>query len=130
MAKSLSELLADFFWGLARLFDRAPEANPDVLTISEDAGLNAINVLANDRDPDRGAALHIASIKTTGLKGTDAVSADGKHIVYDPGTAFQSLGAGQSATEVVKYTVADQFGKTSTSSATITIVGVNDAAVL
>src|SRR5258705_185820 len=119
MAKSLSELLADLFAELARFLDRAPEAKPDFLKISEDAGLNTINVLANDRDPDKGAALHIASIKTAGLKGTAAVSADGKHIVYDPGTAFQSLGAGQSATEVVKYTVADQFGKTSTSSVTI-----------
>ena len=128
--KSLSELLADLFAELARFLDRAPEARPDFLTIGEDAGLSTINVLANDRDPDRGAILHIASIKTAGLKGNAAISADGKHVVYDPGTAFQSLAAGQSATEVVKYTVADQFGKTSTSSVTFTIVGANDAAVL
>src|SRR5882724_6929495 len=130
MAKSLSELLADLFESLFRFFDRPPHANPDHLRISEDAGLSTIDVLANDHDPDRHSVLHVSSIKTAGLKGTAAISADGKHIVYDPGQAFQSLAAGQTATEIVKYTVADQFGKTSTSSVTITIVGVNDAAVL
>jgi VCBS repeat-containing protein len=134
MAKSLGDLLADLISdllaGLAKLLDRPPEANPDFARISEDAGRSTIDVLANDRDPDRDASLHIASIKTTGLKGTASISADGRHIVYDPGNAFQSLAAGQTATEVVKYTVTDQYGKTDTSSVTITIVGVNDAAVL
>src|SRR5882724_1343431 len=130
MAKSLSELFAELFEDLFRVFDRPPQANPDHFKITEDAGLSTIDVLANDRDPDRHSVLHVSSVKTAGLKGTAAISADGKHIVYDPGQAFQSLAAGQTATEIVKYTVADQFGKTSTSSVTITIVGVNDAAIL
>ncbi|WP_436214074.1 VCBS domain-containing protein, partial [Bradyrhizobium sp. LjRoot220] len=127
--KSIFDFLSDFITGIFYFFDRPPVARPDAARIGEDAGLTSLDVLSNDRDPDWGDTLHVASIRGN-LKGAASISADGRHIDYNPGNAFQYLGAGQTATEVIRYTVADRFGKTSESIARVTIVGENDAAVL
>ena len=127
--KSIFDFISDFITGIFYFFDRPPVARPDVARIGEDAGLTSLDVLSNDRDPDWGDTLHVAAVRGN-LKGVASVSADGKHIDYDPGSAFQYLAAGQTATEIIRYTVADRFGKTSESIARVTIVGANDAAVL
>src|SRR6185312_1904960 len=45
---------------------------------------------------------------------------------YDPNGAFQSLGAGETATDTFTYTMKDGSGVTSTATVTVTIVGEND----
>ena len=110
------------------LFNLPPVANPDVAKISEDAGLTALDVLSNDLNPNSDDPLHVTFVGGS-LKGSASISADGKHINYDPGSAFQYLNAGQTATEVIKYVIANSFGR-SLSSVTVTIVGANDAAIL
>ena len=52
------------------------------------------------------------------------MAADGSYL-YDPNGAFDTLGAGQTATDSFSYTVADGFGGTAVGQATITITGVN-----
>ncbi len=51
------------------------------------------------------------------------VTDSGGSAVYDPGLLFQSLGAGQTATDTFTYTLKDSFGLTMT----VTVTGVNDA---
>src|SRR5207248_6034002 len=54
------------------------------------------------------------------------VQADGSYR-YDPNGQFESLHAGQTATDTFTYTLADAAGATSTAAVTITIQGANDA---
>ena len=54
------------------------------------------------------------------------VQADGSYR-YDPNGQFESLRAGQTATDTFTYTLADAAGATSTAAVTITIQGANDA---
>ncbi|SFN60836.1 VCBS repeat-containing protein [Bradyrhizobium sp. Rc3b] len=106
-----------------------PVANADAVTIGEDAGATAINVLANDTNP-AGGTLRVTSVNTQGILGTVSIAADGHSIAYTPGSAFQSLRAGQSASESFTYTVTNSAGLTSTATATVTIQGANDAAII
>ena len=110
--------------------NQAPVANADTATVSENAGATTINVLGNDTDPNSGDTLRVQSVNTAGLFGTVTIGANGANIAYTPAASFQSLGAGQTATETFSYTVADAAGATSTATVTVTIVGANDAAVI
>ena len=49
---------------------------------------------------------------------------------YDPNGQFDSLGLGQTATDTFAYTVADNHGASSTATATVTVIGQNDAPVI
>src|SRR4051812_16183093 len=106
--------------------NHAPVANADSVTVGEDAGLTTINVLANDTDVDAGDTLHVSAVNAAGVLGTVTISASGLGINYTPAPSFQSLRAGQTATETFTYTVADQTGASSSASVTVTIVGAND----
>ena len=81
-----------------------------------------INVLANDT----GAGLSLVSANVPAGHGT--VSIVGNSLVFNPGTAFDYLAAGQTVDVVANYTAKDQGGVTSISTATITVVGENDLA--
>lgn len=59
--------------------------------------------------------------------GTFKVGVDGSYS-FDPGSAFNHLAAGQTATSSVTYTVTDDGGQ-STSTITVTITGTNDGPV-
>ena len=106
--------------------NRPPVANADTASVGEDAGATTINVLANDTDPD-GNALRVTAVSTTGVLGTVTIAANGQGVTYTPSSSFQSLAAGQTATETFTYTVSDQNGGTATATTTVTIVGANDA---
>jgi VCBS repeat-containing protein len=103
-----------------------PTANADTATVSENGPATIINVLANDTDQATGATLHVSSVNTSGLHGTVTIAADCGSISYNPGSYFQYLAAGQTATETFTYTETDQFGGSATASTTVTIVGAND----
>ena len=90
-----------------------PTAVGDAATVSEDSGATAIDVLANDTDPDGGAKSVVA--KTDGSNGTVVITGGGSGVTYQPAANFcgsdsftYTLNGGSSATVTVTVTcVAD-----------------------
>ena len=91
-----------------------------------------LDVLVNDTDVDPGdkAALHVVSASSAGDASLSFSGLAGAGIVYSPGHAFDYLAAGQSATDTVTYTIEDSHGAQSTSTAEVTVVGLDDAPVI
>ena len=94
----------------------------------------SIAVLDNDQDVDLNDLLSLDSASiaaTTGLSGSpDAagtVSIQDSQLVFTPGTAFDELDAGDTATVLIGYTISDARGAQSSSSVAITVQGSNDA---
>ena len=106
--------------------NRAPEAGADTAAIGEDSGPSRIDVLANDRDPDSGDRVTIASIDTAGLAGLATLNPDGS-LSYASNDKFEWLAAGQTAIDTFRYAIQDLAGFTSAASVTVTISGANDA---
>ena len=109
----------------------APVAVADALTVSEDAGATdiAAAVLANDIDVDSGDTKTIVGVDATGLSGVLSFDQANQTLTYDPGSLFQSLGAGDTIDESFVYTIEDQAGEQSSVTAVLTIEGQNDAPV-
>ncbi|MBI1375131.1 MAG: LEPR-XLL domain-containing protein, partial [Phycisphaera sp.] len=59
-----------------------------------------------------------------------AYDATSVKLTFDPNGEFEYLSLGESADQVVTYTLVDDLGATSTGTATITVTGVNDGATL
>ncbi len=89
--------------------------------------LSAATLLANDREFD-GQTTAITAVSNSTGGGTVTVS--GSTISYDPGSLFDALAEGETATDTFTYTVDDGFGGTDTATVTVTITGSNDAPVL
>src|SRR5262245_26863620 len=70
------------------------------------------NVAANDTEPDasEGLAVSAASIRNGAM---GSVTFGGSNIAYDPGTAYNCLAVGETATVVVGYTISDGHGGSS-----------------
>src|SRR6185312_4276680 len=103
-----------------------PTAVADVATVQEDGPAFTIDVLANDTDPDANDSKTVLSVDTSETLGTVTIAPDGSDVSYDPNGAFQSLGAGETATDTFTYTMKDGSGVTSTATVEVTIVGQND----
>ncbi len=104
----------------------SPVAMENVFTVTEDATATSLAVLANDTDADVGDTKRVISVNTQGLLGSATIAAGGTSVLYTAGTAYQYLIAGQTATEIFTYTMADAAGAISTASVTVTITGVTD----
>ncbi|MFC7396919.1 VCBS domain-containing protein [Chelatococcus sp. GCM10030263] len=88
--------------------------------------------LGRDSDPDRDTltvkALDGEPVSSDGTSvrgshgGTFTIRPDGTYI-FDPGSDFQSLGLGETATTAVTYTIVDVDGATATATLTITVNG-------
>jgi hypothetical protein len=107
-----------------------PVANDDDATTDEDHP-TTINVLANDKNTassNSNAGLQVASTDTTGTRGTVTVNPGGT-ITYDPAGKFESLKAGQTATDSFKYKAKKGSRTSDLAIVTVTITGVNDAPV-
>ncbi|RYY25477.1 MAG: tandem-95 repeat protein [Sphingomonadales bacterium] len=104
----------------------APVAVADNAAGTENQTLT-INVLANDSDGDQGAVLTLVAATAPAGKGVASIL--GNQLVFTPGTNFDHLALGVVETVVVSYTVRDEQGAESVSTATITITGTNDAPV-
>jgi VCBS repeat-containing protein len=102
--------------------DAVTSAN-DTVTTDESTSV-VIDVLSNDVDLDANDVLNIVSVDTTGTQGSVSVNGD-RTLTYNPGTAFQSLAVGQSASDRFRYTVSDGNGSTSTATVTVNITGVD-----
>jgi VCBS repeat-containing protein len=130
-----------------------PVANPDVGSAHE-KDTTSFDVLANDTDVDDHAVLSLVSIGTVTvtsanpvINGIDASKAftmdpsfvgsnsqgDVTHgeIHFAPGsTLFAPLALGDTATVAVNYTMADEFGATSSSTLFLNVIGDNDPPVI
>ncbi|MNQ40907.1 RTX-I toxin determinant A from serotypes 1/9 [compost metagenome] len=128
----------DFSWDVK---NPAPTAVADSGDTDQGTTLSVTakdGVLANDTDPD-GDALHVSLVNgqagnvgtaVAGVGGgTFTLNADGSYS-FNPGSAFNSLPAGETATSSITYTVSDGQGGTSTATLTVTITGTNAAPVL
>ena len=89
-----------------------PVANADVAAGHENETLT-IDVLANDTDVDDGAVLSVMSAWTPAGQGTASIVAN--QVAFDPGTDFDHLAVGDSATVTLSYTIEDEHGATSSS---------------
>jgi large repetitive protein len=116
-----------------------PVADPDANSVSEDGPAVTGNVMLNDHDglPDNdpltvvGATqgslvISIGQPVTLAGGGVLTLNADGSY-TFDPGQAYNHLGAADRASETVTYTVSDGNGGTTTATLTLTINGINDA---
>jgi VCBS repeat-containing protein len=89
--------------------DDPPTAVNDAGTIDEDAGATAVDVLANDTDPDGG--LMSITAKTDGTNGTVVITGGGSGLTYTPAANFcgsdtftYTLNGGSSATVAMTVT--------------------------
>ncbi len=104
----------------------APVAVDDSVSTDEDTGITSFDVLANDTDVDAGDTPTLTGFDDTGVLGTLISNGDGT-FSYDPNGQFESLNAGDTATETFTYTMDDgTAGTEQTGTVTITINGVND----
>ncbi|MEQ9355166.1 MAG: VCBS domain-containing protein [Coleofasciculus chthonoplastes F2-STO-03] len=115
-----------------------PTATDDNPTTDENTALTG-NVLTNDSDADATASLTVVDINgnetdigneitlTSGALLT--LNSDGSY-TYNPNGQFASLGVNQTATDSFTYTISDEKGETSSATATITVTGVNNQAVI
>jgi len=98
----------------------APVARADKVAGLSEHGVTALNVTANDRDLDHDA---LTVLRWT-QPAEGRIVRDGQgHLVFDPGTAFDALSAGQTATVTFAYTVSDGHGGKATQTATLTVQG-------
>ncbi|MFT5426504.1 MAG: Ca2+-binding RTX toxin-like protein, partial [Gammaproteobacteria bacterium] len=85
----------------------------------------SVNVLANDLDVDDNILTF--TLDTVSLQGTKGeASIVNNQLFYDAGADFEFLDEGDTDTVIIDYTMSDDDGATSASTATITIQGVND----
>lgn len=107
----------------------APTALADLAAATENGAAVAIDVLANDSDVDVGDGKTVIAVDNTGAKGIASIAPGGSGVVYTIGGAYQSLRAGETATEVFNYTMVDNAGAQSSAQVSVTVTGVNDALV-
>jgi VCBS repeat-containing protein len=106
--------------------DDAVTARADSFTVGEDAAFLSGNVTANDTVPDLVAAVTLTAGASAGSL---SLGNDGA-FSWTGGSAFQSLNAGESRMVTFSYRVTDADGDAGTATATITVVGANDAATI
>jgi VCBS repeat-containing protein len=100
--------------------------------VTEDSGPLRFDVLVNDTDPDGDPfgndTKTVVSVDTatTGTLGSVRIIEAGGAVEYSVGNAFQALTAGQSATDVFFYTMADGAGARSTARVEVTVIGADE----
>jgi VCBS repeat-containing protein len=123
----------------------APVAQADTASVGEDAVNVTGNVItgpgtdadtAPDSDPlsviaaeQGGNPIAIGTPFTTAGGGVLTLLSGGGY-TFVPGTAYNGLDVGETATETITYTVSDGNGGTDTATLTITIQGANDGPVV
>ena len=112
----------------------APVATDNAYTVLESGAIGP-NVFTDDSgsgtdfDIDAGDFFFVSGASLSpGFLGLWILMTDGS-FTYDPNGNFESLGAGETATEGFSYTISDGSGATDSATVTITIVGENDALV-
>lgn len=113
---------------LAGVNDAPIAADDAVATTAGVATGNLWSVLlGNDRDPDTGDVLALASIDLTGTQGTLAFDRAGRMLTYLPGSSAQrALPIGQTLSDQFRYTLVDASGATSTATVSVRVAGAWD----
>ena len=101
----------------------------DTAATTENAVI-AIDVLANDTDLDLSDSHTVSAVDTTGTNGTVLITNAGADVSYDPGSAYDYLAVGETATDTFSYTIDDGHGDTDTATVTVTITGTNNISVI
>ena len=93
-----------------------PDAVDDTLTALSAQATNNLNVLANDKNVDTGETLTITAVtQPPAGKGTVAIAADGKSLIYtSPSSSFQGAFA-------FTYTIGDGTGLTDTATVNLDV---------
>ncbi|MBF0590145.1 MAG: tandem-95 repeat protein, partial [Magnetococcales bacterium] len=86
-----------------------------------------IDVLKNDTDVDQGAAFTVVEADVT--TGNGSASVVDNLVQFDPGTDFDHLALDATEQVIITYTMQDEHGAASSSTATITVTGTNDGPV-
>ena len=101
----------------------------------------SVDVLANDRDPDSSDVLSLVSASIASAivdadgraitLGSAAVNITGGQVSFDPGSDFDFLAEGETATVMINYQLSDDDGSplTDIGSLTVRITGANDRPV-
>ena len=100
-----------------------PAAMADSASTGENAMI-AIDVLANDGDPGDVLTVSVGAAASASGAGLSVVM---NQVVYDPGTAFDFLRAGETASDTFTYTISDAVGATASATVTVSVNGQNDA---
>ena len=103
--------------------NEAPAAQDDTATTAENAAIS-VDVLANDTDLDAADGLALTAVTLAGGAGTAAIV--GGEVQFDPGSSYDHLAAGETATVLIDYTVEDDAGASDTGRLTLTVTGSND----
>ncbi len=107
----------------------APVAQDVSAVASEDGPSVKVNLIADDVDKDDDPASLVYSIVSTVNEGTLVNNNDGS-FQFDPGSAFQDLGPGETRIVTFQYKATDSHGLDSNvATGRITVHGVNDAPV-
>jgi parallel beta-helix repeat protein/VCBS repeat-containing protein len=98
--------------------NQAPSAADDgPVAIAEDSGPNAIDVLANDDDPDASDVLLISGV-THGANGAVVITGGGTGLTYEPGVDYFGP-------DTFTYTIIDGHGGTDTATVSVTVINDN-----
>jgi hypothetical protein len=133
----------------AEFYDQASDHDPSVASLfinrapeaADDQGFSAENkpktfaLLDNDSDPD-GDQLSLVDFSVTAVSGLalsteDAEAAfaiDGNQLVFSPGTQFDALNPGQTATVTVSYLIDDGYGGSDEANFVLTVHGAPETA--
>ncbi|HYG81138.1 MAG TPA: cadherin-like domain-containing protein [Pyrinomonadaceae bacterium] len=100
--------------------NQPPNAVDDAATVAEDSGPNAVDVLANDTDPDADA-LSVTAV-TQGANGSVSITGGGTGVSYTPNPNF--FGA-----DSFTYTISDGNSGADTATVNVSVTAVQDAPV-
>jgi VCBS repeat-containing protein len=114
-----SRVPASISWTVAGRND-APDAANDRIGSMDEGGRTIVTVRANDRDAD-GDTFNIIRW-TSPLEGSIVRTSSGD-LAFDPGSEFQALSAGETATVTFAYTISDARGGTDTANVTLQVRG-------
>ena len=104
----------------------APVANADTGSTDENVAIT-LDVLANDTDADLTDMHTVDSVSVSSGLGVASIVAN--QVVWTPGTDYDILAVGQTATVELAYTMSDSVGASSSSTVTITVIGSNDGPI-
>ena len=103
-----------------------PDAVDDGRTTDQNTTL-VIDALSNDTDPDASDSLQITGVDQPS-SGSVSINASDQ-LVFNPGSDFDDLDLGESATVTFDYTISDGNGGTDTATVTVTVTGTEDATI-
>lgn len=110
----------------------APTVAAATASVTEDTQLTATGTLPTPTDIDANDTLsYVAQTNAAATYGTFSVDAAGNYTysLNNSLAAVQGLGAGETLTDTITYTVSDGKGGTATNTLTVTINGTNDGPV-